>query len=331
MRLRRLVPLSAARTRRPLVAVAAGIALLGLAGCSAGGEEAPASDDGSAAVDCTTPGADNATASGDVGDAPEFTWPQDCPPEGLQVDVIAEGDGTDVGTGAVVVANYAGYVWGSDTPFDSSYERGEPSTFSLNSVVEGWSAGIPDHPIGSRLLISIPPDLGYGPEGNSGAGIGGTDTIVFVVDVVDAFNATDAGQADATTLSPELPVTVEGDLGEPATISVPGDVPEPTEAEVYPISQGSGEPVTAGQNVVLAYAVTFWDGSSSETTWAAEGGEQPAEAAPVGPIAVPIGQGQGSVFDLLEGTTVGSRVVMTAPGSQGGPAVALVADVLGIG
>lgn len=41
-------------------------------------------------------------------------------------------------------------------------------------------------PVGSRVVLVIPPDLGYGPEGNPGAGIKGTDTLYFVVDVLGA-------------------------------------------------------------------------------------------------------------------------------------------------
>ena len=41
--------------------------------------------------------------------------------------------------------------------------------------------------VGSRVLLVIPPDKGYGTAGNSGAGIKGTDTLVFVVDILAAF------------------------------------------------------------------------------------------------------------------------------------------------
>jgi peptidylprolyl isomerase len=35
-------------------------------------------------------------------------------------------------------------------------------------------------------MLSIPPSDGYGSAGQSDAGIKGTDTLVFVVDIVDA-------------------------------------------------------------------------------------------------------------------------------------------------
>ena len=46
--------------------------------------------------------------------------------------------------------------------------------------------------------MSLPPADGYGATGNSGAGITGTDTLVFVVDIVDAIGPNAGGQTDAT-------------------------------------------------------------------------------------------------------------------------------------
>jgi len=247
---------------------------------------------------------------------------------------LSEGDGVEVGPGAAVLANYAGYVWGSDTQFDSSYERGAPTLFSLNSVVEGWTTGIPESTVGSRLLISIPPELGYGEQGNAGAGIGGTDTIVFVIDVVDTYNASDAGQADATPLDvADLPVVVEGELGSAATVSVAADAEPPAEPAVYRIADGTGDPVAMGQSIAVAYSVVYWDGSSPETSWSPAHGEsadsdsEGGESTPAGPLVATIGQG--TIFDLLDGVPVGSRVVLVAPGSATAPAIAVVADVLG--
>lgn len=313
--------------------------LLALVACGSedAGSADPTTEPTAAAEDTTDPagacepaGDALPEADGDFGDAPTFTWPDGCAPEGLQVEVLSEGDGTEVGLGAAVVANYAGYVWGSDTPFDSSYERGNPSLFSLNRVVQGWSTGIPGATVGSRLLLSIPPDLGYGEAGNAGAGIAGTDTIVFVVDVVDTFNADMAGEADAAAVADDaLPVTVEGELGEAAGLTVASDAESPTEPAVYRVADGTGDPVAMGQFVAVAYTVTYWDGSSNETSWSPGYGE-PADAEP-GPASGPLVAmlGQGTIFDLLDGVPVGSRVVLVAPGSDGEPALAVVADVLG--
>ncbi|MFV0425764.1 MAG: FKBP-type peptidyl-prolyl cis-trans isomerase [Beutenbergiaceae bacterium] len=249
-------------------------------------------------------------------------WPQGCAPEGLQVEVLQAGDGREVSTGAAVLAQYTGYVWGSDTPFDSSFERGAPATFSLNGVVPGWSEGIPGNVVGSRLLISIPPELGYGEAGNPQAGIAGTDTIVFVVDIMETYNDDDAGEEDAAVAeSAPAGIDISGAPGEPATIAVGTGAAEPTEVVVTPLTSGSGASVEVGQNLVMAYALDYWDDTASESTWA---GETVAQ----GPIVTQIGSG--SVLDALAGrTTVGSRVLVLIPGDEVGPAAVVVLDVLG--
>jgi peptidylprolyl isomerase len=83
---------------------------------------------------------------------------------------------------------YTGIVWASGTVFDSSWTSGSVD-FPVGSgqVIAGFDEGLVGQTVGSRVLIAIPPDKGYGAEGNSQAGIAGTDTLVFVVDILDAY------------------------------------------------------------------------------------------------------------------------------------------------
>lgn len=316
----------------------AGIALV--AGCSsAGSDSATGSDPASGSAESSAQssgdgsgqeesgGGDDAAAalpsiSGEYGQAPEFDFGQSQAPEGLQVEVLSEGDGPAVQQGVPVLADYAGVVWGQTEPFDSSFSRGAPALFSLQNVVEGWSKGIPEHKVGSRLLISIPPDMGYGSEGNSQAGIGGEDTIVFVVDIVDTYNRDRTGQADAKVVTPtkELPVEVGSELGQPASVTVPDDAEAPEEVTTTVIAEGSGEAVAAGDTVAAAYAMSSWDGSTSQTTWTA--GEETGS----GPIAAPVGQG--SIVDALIDVPVGSRVLVLVPKTEQAPPAAFVIDIL---
>jgi FKBP-type peptidyl-prolyl cis-trans isomerase len=54
-------------------------------------------------------------------------------------------------------------------------------------VIQGWDQGLIGKHVGDRVLLVIPPALGYGPSGGqSSAGIGANDTLIFVVDIVDA-------------------------------------------------------------------------------------------------------------------------------------------------
>ncbi|MEV0970627.1 FKBP-type peptidyl-prolyl cis-trans isomerase [Microtetraspora glauca] len=137
-----------------------------------------ATDPGVEGVKLVNPGGDK---------APTLTTKTNAkPPKGLVVKTVIEGKGPKVTADQMVLAHYTGKIWGTDKQFDSSWERGEPTTFALNQVVKGWSQGLTGVPVGSRVLITIPPDLGYGKEGNAQGGIKGTDTLVFVVDVLGA-------------------------------------------------------------------------------------------------------------------------------------------------
>ncbi len=89
----------------------------------------------------------------------------------------------EVGTGdmppstdADVVVDYAGFLE-SGAKFDS----GTDVTFNLGRLIQGFTEGVSTMKVGGQRRIVIPPDLGYGSNGNAGAGISGTDTIVFIV------------------------------------------------------------------------------------------------------------------------------------------------------
>lgn len=253
------------------------------------------------------------TVAGEFGQAPVFTWPATGAPAGLQVEVLSEGDGPEVTEGQWVLANYAGYVWGSEKEFDSSFSRGEPSGFSLNGVVAGWTQGIPGHKAGSRLLLSIPSELGY-PDGNSGAGIKKGDTIVFVVDVLGAYDDAALGQQDAAVVdAPDLPVTIDGAPGEKFTLSLKDGAPEPAAPKVTVVATGTGPALEVGQTAVVNYTGMDWTGTAPQSSTM--------------PEAVPVAEG--SSFAGLAGVPVGSRVVLELPKTQTGSAVVFVMDVLG--
>ncbi|MBK5250950.1 MAG: FKBP-type peptidyl-prolyl cis-trans isomerase [Actinomycetales bacterium] len=127
------------------------------------------------------------TASGSFGDKPELSVPDHDAPAELQVEVISPGDGAVVEAGQTIDVNYLGQTWGGHV-FDNSYDRGESIAFPIGvgAVIAGWDSGLVGQAIGSRVLLSIPPHDGYGPAGAPRAGIKGDDTLVFVVDILDA-------------------------------------------------------------------------------------------------------------------------------------------------
>ncbi len=99
--------------------------------------------------------------------------------------VLEEGDGREVKASDTVTVDYLGAVYDADAPFDESYSRGEPLVSPLSGLIPGWSIGLDGVPVGSRVLLQIPPALGYGTQG-SPPSIPGNATLWFLIDVVAA-------------------------------------------------------------------------------------------------------------------------------------------------
>lgn len=123
---------------------------------------------------------------GAYGDLPVIVFPEGEASKGLKVVELEEGNGPMVRRGDTVTVNYHGQVWGNDTAFDSSFERHQPASFGIGvgQVIKGWDQTVPGHNVGSRLLVSIPPEYGYGSRGVPQAGIGPDDTLEFVIDII---------------------------------------------------------------------------------------------------------------------------------------------------
>ena len=111
------------------------------------------------------------------------------PPKKLTVTTLLKGTGPKVASGQTVVVQYVGVNWRTGQTFDSSWSRTAPYAFSVSAssgMIPGWISGLTGQTVGSRVMLVIPPAEGYGKSGNPQAGIKGTDTLVFVVDIVGA-------------------------------------------------------------------------------------------------------------------------------------------------
>jgi len=136
------------------------------------------------------------TISAQPGQPPVATIPSGQPPATLQVKTLIKGSGPVVAKGQYLIAQYVGYIWRTKKLFSSSWANGMPFGFvfqgSPAQVVSGWDLGLVGQTVGSRVLLIIPPKDGYGSNGEAQAGITGTDVLVFVVDILDAFQNTQA-------------------------------------------------------------------------------------------------------------------------------------------
>ena len=82
-------------------------------------------------------------------------------PSGVQYKVLKEGTGAIPADTSLVKVNYEGRLI-NDSIFDSSYQRGEPTTFRANQVIRGWTEALCHMPAGSVWEVYIPQELGYG-------------------------------------------------------------------------------------------------------------------------------------------------------------------------
>lgn len=254
--------------------------------------------------------------STDAEAAPEITVPDGDPPTELVVETLVEGDGEEVESGDLLLADYAGVLWDGGEEFDSSWTRGEPAAFAIGTgaVIEGWDEGLVGQQVGDRVLLVIPPELGYGDQ--ESPTIPADSTLVFVVDIRDTFSAADAvGGTPVTDLPDGLP-EVTGEAGEQPTISVDGVEP-PTESQSFVVLEGAGEPIDP-TGTLAAHAVQA-DLSTGEvvfTSW---------EDAPV-PLTAEALPG---MVEALADAKAGTRVMtlISADDNEGVPLV-LVVDVL---
>lgn len=122
---------------------------------------------------------------------PTLSIPKSAAPTKLSVTTLIKGAGPAVAKGQELVVQYLGEIWASGKEFDSSWQRGEPTAFTVGAgqLIKAWDDGLVGVPVGSRVLIVAPPDTAYGAAGQPSAGIAGTDTLVFVVDVLGAYGA----------------------------------------------------------------------------------------------------------------------------------------------
>lgn len=105
-------------------------------------------------------------------------------PSGLKYYIVQQGTGNKPKPGQKVTAMYHGLLT-DGTKFDSSYDRRQPFEFTVGQgqVISGWDEGFQLFPVGTKAVLIIPPNLGYGPQG-SGT-IPGNATLVFHVELLN--------------------------------------------------------------------------------------------------------------------------------------------------
>nr|WP_306255052.1 FKBP-type peptidyl-prolyl cis-trans isomerase [Ornithinimicrobium cryptoxanthini] len=112
------------------------------------------------------------------------------PPSELVVQPLIKGEGAEIQAGQQVRMQYTGVQWSDGELFDTSLQEGREAfetVIGAGQVIQGWDEGLVGQTVGSRVLLVIPPAMGYGAAQEDGPGYELKDeTLVFVVDILAA-------------------------------------------------------------------------------------------------------------------------------------------------
>jgi len=300
---------------------------------SAASTSTPATSPSGSSTDVPVVEKTGITVTGAFGVAPKVTIPNKAAPKDLTEQTLIQGSGATVVAGDTLVANYVGETWATKpNVFDSSFSRNEPAGFVIgeSQVIPGWDKTLVGKKLGSRILMTIPPADGYGASGNSQAGITGTDTLVFVVDLITTYKPTASapGVVDSDMPAAGWPKITNVAGKEPTITSVAG-IKAPTAAESKLLVRGTGAKIDSTKQLVVQLVETdIATGKQTQATWG---------TAPQVDEASDILQ----VVSALSGQSIGARAVAllpaepavaataTAAAQAASPAAVLIIDVVG--
>jgi FKBP-type peptidyl-prolyl cis-trans isomerase len=251
------------------------------------------------------------TATGAFGVSPKLFVPTAAPGSDLFTKTVIQGTGKPLTTSDALIGNFVLYDWSGTTHklIGSTFSGGNgPTLFSTNQMLAGLKTALIGQKIGSRVVAVLPPQYAFGTAGNSQIGVKGTDTLVYVVDLVSTVgNSQSASGTTVSTGGGSLP-TVSEAPGKAAVITIP-KATAPKTLTVKTLVKGSGAAVVKGDYVVVQYTGVIWrTGKVFDSTWSR-----------ATPFSFSIGAGQvvkGWDQGLI-GQTVGSRVMLVIPPAEG--------------
>lgn len=249
------------------------------------------------------------TAGTKFGQKPTVAKGSGQPSKDLAVKTVIAGGGRTVAENDYIQAHYLGQIWDTAKVFDNSYDRKTPLLIQLaqGTIIDGWRYALAGKKVGSRVMFSVPPTWGYGAQGNAQAGIKGTDTLVFVVDVQNAFNSKSSAKGRTVAQNnTDLPKVGTNTDGKAPSIAV-SKAAAPKNLVANYVIEGDGPVVKAENTVLVQYKGVLWDsGKEFDSTY------QRNALTSFSLQQVVKGWAQG-----LTGKKVGSRVLIVIPPSLG--------------
>ncbi|MEU1013614.1 FKBP-type peptidyl-prolyl cis-trans isomerase [Streptomyces sp. NPDC005890] len=252
------------------------------------------------------------TAGTKFGEKPTVAKGPGEPSKDLAVKTLIAGSGRTIAENDFIRADYLGQIWSTAKVFDNSYDRKRPLVMQLakGSIIDGWLYALAGKKTGSRVQIAVPPTWGYGKEGNAQAGIKGTDTLVFVIDLIDSFNSKSSAKGQQVPQTDAaLPKVGTNTDGQVPKVTIPRADPPKKLVSEY-VLEGDGPEVKADQAVLCQFQGLVWEGGKTfQRTYGSGRLSQ-----------FGLEQMQRAVKGLAEGLTgkkVGSRVLIVIPPQLG--------------
>nr|WP_237523009.1 FKBP-type peptidyl-prolyl cis-trans isomerase [Streptomyces sp. SID1328] len=251
------------------------------------------------------------TAGTKFGEKPTVAKGTGEPSKDLAVRTVIAGNGRTVAENDFIKANYLGQIWSSGKVFDNSYDR-NPLVLQLaqGSIIDGWRYALTGKKIGSRVEIAVPPTWGYGPSGNEQAGIKGTDTLVFVIDLLDSYNTKSSAKGkEVPQTDPALPKVATNTDGNQPKVTLPKSDPPKKLVSNY-IIEGDGDEVTRKQAVLCQFQGLEWQGGRTFQKTYGSGRLSQFSVEQMEQVVKGLAQG-------ITGKKVGSRVLIVVPPDLG--------------
>ncbi len=215
--------------------------------------------------------------------------------------VVQQGSGAGpaIEKTSLVTVQYVAVNASDESVFGSSW-KGGPTTFYVNTVVNGFADGLLGAHAGDRVLICSRAMDAYGVTGNLASTVRPGDAVIFVVDVVKV--------ATVLPAPPGVPKLTYDAAGNPAKFTADAQtVKKPPKLGVYPIVEGPGPVVQSGDSISVEYFGQIYPDGQVFNGWTGD--------------SFDLVLGAGNVikgWDMgLVGQRVGSRVVLVIPPELG--------------
>jgi FKBP-type peptidyl-prolyl cis-trans isomerase len=256
---------------------------------------------------------DAVKVTGSFNKTPTVTIPSEQASSNLVISKPVKGTGAVLKAGNAALANLVLYKWSGTTHslIDSTYSSG-PQIIPSQSDLSGITTALKGARMGSRLVVVLPPKYGYGTSGNSNLGVTGKDTLVWVIDLLQQYSASQSASGPQVSSGGGTLPSVTATTGQAPTVTIPKNSP-PSDLSVTTLIKGSGPKLASGDTVVTQYVGYIWrTGKAFGSTWPST--DQPDGA----PFSFQLGGDVLTGFnDGLTGVTVGSRVMLVIPPSDG--------------